>query len=164
MTAIPNIEAPSVLAIEGFTRKAVRDVFKAMLGIDVENVEASPLPSDPAGQIIGSVGFIGEATGIIYLFAGAELGKTVACRMLGLSDSEVDAAMVNDAFGELCNMVVGSVKSRLCDGGLHCVLTVPSIVRGNNLRIEICNETQRITLGFRSGEQRLIAEVTVKIL
>ena len=57
--------------------------------------------------------------------------------MLGISESEVDAGeMVTDAIGELSNMVAGYVKSRLCDSGLPCTLTIPSVVRGQELSVE----------------------------
>ena len=156
MQPIPND------AIEGFTREAVRDVFKKMLAPEVQEYEPTPLSSDAAGQIVGSVGFIGQATGIIFLYAGAGLGRVVTCKMLGLTEAEVDDEMINDAFGELCNMVVGSVKSHLCDRGWPCVLTIPSIMRGNGLIIETVADVKRTVLGFRTGAQRLNVEVTVK--
>ena len=40
--------------------------------------------------------------------------------------------VVNDAIGELTNMVVGGFKNALCDAGYPCRLTIPSISAGRN--------------------------------
>ncbi len=149
-------------AVEEFTRGAVRDVFNQMLALEVKDDEPTPLAPDAAGQIIGSVGFIGQATGIVYLSAGVGLARVFTGTMLGLPEAEVEDDMINDAFGELSNMVVGAVKSRLCDRGWSCELTIPSIVRGTGLRVEsVANEKQTV-FGFRAGEHRLLVEVAIK--
>ena len=56
--------------IDQLTREAVKEVFETMLSMEVNPEAPTPLTPDPAGQIIGSVGFIGDATGIIYLYVG----------------------------------------------------------------------------------------------
>jgi chemotaxis protein CheX len=123
----------------------------------------SPIRADPDGQIIGSVGFIGEATGIIYLYANMSFAKTLTGRMLGISEPEVDdGEMVTDAVGELSNMVVGHVKSRLCDSGLACTLTIPSVVRGQGLKFEGSTQVIRRLIGFRNCQDHLLAEVMLK--
>ncbi len=153
---------PPHKAIEGFTRESVREVFLKMLSLEMENADPAPLPDDPGGQIVGSVGFIGQATGFIYLYSGVGFGRSITSSMLGLTETEVDNEMINDAFGEVCNMVVGSVKSQLCDRGWPCVLSLPSVMRANALSIESVGDVNRFLLGFRTGTQPLMVEVTVK--
>src|SRR5258708_4493332 len=117
--------------VEKLTHQAVREVFQSMLSMELVDEPPSPLAAEPAGQIIGSVGFIGQATGVIYLYAGASFAKVITGRMLGIAAHAIDSDdMVNDAIGELSNMVAGFVKSRLCDNGWPCTLTIPSIFRG----------------------------------
>jgi chemotaxis protein CheX len=149
--------------IEAWTRQAVPDVFLGMLSMELSAETPAPFPLEAAGQIIGSVGFIGEATGIIYLYAGINFAKIITARMLGIEDAEVDPGeMVNDAVGELSNMVAGYVKSRLCDAGSQCTLTIPSVVRGQQLSVELSSNVTRRVIGFRNGENQLVAEVMVK--
>ena len=149
--------------VEELTREAVKDVFKQMLGIEVNAEPPAPLPSDPLGQIIGSVGFIGDATGIIFLYAGVTFAVVMTGKMLGLDEKEVDThEMVNDAIGEISNMVVGHVKSHLCDAGLPCTLTIPSVVRGQELSVEGSAQTSRKTFGFRNCNHNLMVEIRLK--
>ncbi len=149
--------------IEELTTLAVQEVFLSMVSLQVAIEPPVHLPATSEGQIIGSVGFIGEATGVIYLYAQVGFAKIITARMLGITEQDVDSdEMVNDAMGELSNMVVGYVKSRLCDRGLPCTITIPSIVRGQQLSIERPNEVIRRALGFRAGEHHLLAEVLLK--
>lgn len=150
--------------VEKMTGNAVKEVFQSMVSMELTS-EAPNMPvNDPEGQIIGSVGFIGETSGVICIYMGDSLAKNATSRMLGISEGEVDEeGMVNDAVGELSNMVAGYVKSRLCDRGWHCVLTIPSIVRGRQLSVDSSapNITRKI-LGFRSDKHHMIAELLIK--
>ena len=149
--------------IDEFTRYAVKEVFKSMVSMEVRAEPPSPLTADPEGEIMGSVGFIGEANGVIYVRAGIGFARTITSRILGISESEVGSGeMLTDAIGELSNMVVGYVKSRLCDGGFSCVLTVPSVVQGHELKVQVPSQVTRRTIGFHHGRNHLLAELLLK--
>jgi chemotaxis protein CheX len=144
-------------------RHAVKEVFQSMLSMDLVEDAPSPLDPDPGGEIAGSVGFIGATNGVIYVYSGMAFARLITSRMLGLSLEEVDGdEMINDAMGELSNMVGGYVKSRLCDNGSTCTLTIPSIVRGQRLSIEGVAQVTRKIAGFRDGNNRLLAELLIK--
>ena len=149
--------------IEELTNEAVPEIFKQMLGLEIKREAPRSLDSDPTGQIISSVGFIGQANGVIYLSAGLHFARVITGKMLGLPEAEVDPGdMVNDAVGELSNMVVGRVKSRLCDRGWSCKLTIPSIVRGQQLSVEGLPSVTRKVLGFANCKNRLLAEILIQ--
>ncbi len=134
-----------------------------MLSMELNAETPAPAALDALGQIVGSVGFTGEATGVVYLYSSLDFAILITSRMLGIEMAEVDHdEMVNDAFGELSNMVVGYIKSRLCDAGLSCTLTIPSVVRGQRLSIGVPSEIQRRIIGFRNCENHLLAEMLVK--
>jgi len=159
--------APIVLVppVEALTRAAVHKVFKEMLNLDMCDDDTLPLAEEEMGQIISSVGFIGQVTGVIHLYAGMSFARTITSRMVGLEEAEVDNhEMVNDAMAELGNVLVGAVKSQLCDLGWVCTLTIPSVMRGHHLRIESVSRVAVTVLGFRAGGQRLIVEMLVKDL
>lgn len=160
--ASPAGAPPPYAAIEDFTRDAVREVFDKMLGMEI--AETSPLEpaAEPGDQIIGSVGFVGTASGVIHLQSGTKLARFMTAKLLGLDEKEIEPDMISDAVGELTNMVVGAVKSRLCDAGWPCVLTIPSITRGSGLRIETIASVKRKLLPFYAGGCRLLVELTIK--
>jgi len=71
-------------------------------------------------QVVGTVGFIGDISGLIYLYLDAPFADEVAGHMLGMTLAELAEAgdeVVNDAVGELTNMTVGTFKNQLADKG-----------------------------------------------
>jgi chemotaxis protein CheX len=115
--------------------------------------------------VVGTVGFIGKTNGVIYLYLPEPLAIGLACDMLGLESTDLgagDAETVNDAIGELTNMVVGTFKNQLCDRGLDCHLTIPSILRGSRFRVQpVANATRRV-FEFETGGSRFLSDVLIE--
>ncbi|HEY1171437.1 MAG TPA: chemotaxis protein CheX [Verrucomicrobiae bacterium] len=149
--------------IEQLIGTAVSEVFGTML-----NLPVAPEPKDTPikngePHVASSVGFIGRLTGVVFLYSTNSFAKCMTSKLLGLEEHEVDGdEMVNDAMGELANMVVGNIKSRLSDRGMPCVLTIPSIVRGQHLSIEPVSSTQRRVFSFQSHKNQLVVELLLK--
>src|SRR6202012_1426446 len=97
--------------------------------------------------IAASVGFVGDVSGIVYIYLKAPLAQVLASRLLGIPEAEADDdELTGDAIGELSNMIVGAAKSRLCDLGLACTLTIPSIIRGKGLSTEPVGSSESLQL------------------
>lgn len=156
--------------------RAVQDVFKTMLGRTA--VLASTADSVVNGsaqwdhpvqitgqQVVGTVGFIGDISGLIYVYLEADFANEVAGQMLGMSPAELEEAgdeVVNDAVGELTNMTVGTFKNQLADKGFPCRLTIPSILRGANFSIEPISSATRRIYRFKIGDHQLVADLLMK--
>ncbi len=60
----------------------------------------------------------------------------MAGAMLDLNPEEIrDPDEVKDVMAEVCNMIAGNLKSGLCDAGLTCELSVPTLINGKDYRI-----------------------------
>jgi chemotaxis protein CheX len=70
---------------------------------------------------------------------------------------------VKDAMGEITNMAVGGFKNALCDLGYSCKLTLPTIVRGNNVVVAAVKAATRHVFQFACEGHRIIADVQVKL-
>ena len=142
---------------------AVDSFFGTMLSMQMLPVPMSAPPQEEDVQIAGSVGFVGPLSGIIYSHLSEAFARRITCDLLGMDDFQVTGGeMINDTVGEMSNMLVGHIKSRLCDRGLPCVLTLPSIVRGRGLSVAAPSTTQRHFFGFASEGFRLFIEVHLK--
>jgi chemotaxis protein CheX len=162
--------------IQSNIARAVADVFHTMLNRSVTLVVpesgATPAPASPAAalngpQVVGSVGFLGQANGIIYLCFDEPSAKLFTGEMLCLDQAEVEelgSDAVKDAVGELTNMVVGSFKNSLCDCGYPCTLTIPSILRGSDLCVEPwpANSVRRHAYHFDTRGRRIVADILMK--
>ena len=150
--------------LDDLVRSAVSEVFATMLSLDLESEPPGSFVKNGEPHVAGAVGFSGSISGVVYIYSTVTLARRITSGMLGLEEHELDGdEMVNDTVGELANMVVGQLKSRLCDRGLTCVLSVPSIVRGTNFTIEAVSSTSRRLLTFKCANgQQLVVEALVK--
>ncbi|MFO1498326.1 MAG: chemotaxis protein CheX [Verrucomicrobiota bacterium] len=140
----------------------VREVFGTMLHLPIGPDTASQLVGGET-QIASSVGFIGQLSGVVYLYCGASFAGRITANLLGLTATETAAAeMVNDAMGEMANMVVGNLKSRLADRGFPCVLSIPSVFRGEEFGIGSVSSAKRRVFFFRCEQSQLVVEVLFK--
>lgn len=173
---MPTIDSISEDIFQETMNRSVQDVFRTMLGRTatlIHGTGASSSDGQPwkhpvelnGQQVVGTVGFIGDVSGLIYLYLTDEFAKVVASHLLGMTIPEVDAAgdeVVNDAVGELTNMTVGGFKNQLCDQGFPCRLTIPSILRGSNFSIEPVTGATRRTYQFDVQGYRLITDLLMK--
>ncbi len=150
--------------LQELVKGAVSEVFSTMLSIKTQPDPSLKLINNSSQHIASSVGFIGQITGVISIYSDDAFARVITSRMLGMDPKDVDEdKMVNDSMGELGNMVLGHIKSRLCDRGLSCVLTIPSIIRGTQFSIEPVTNATRLVLGFRCDEKNQVAiEVLIK--
>ncbi len=159
--------------IRDYINRAVSDVFKTMLGREPRFSKQTPRGegeprTDSEGhrpQVVGTVGFIGDINGLIYLHLDLTFARLCTCHLLGMDEAELDEAgdeVINDAIGELTNMIVGSFKNGLCDAGYPCRLTIPSILRGSNFTIEPISEAVRHIYYFDCAEHRVVADILMK--
>lgn len=149
--------------------KSVESVFRTMLHRQARLTRRLDASAQPAvygsSQILGSVGFIGAADGLIYLCMSQQYAKILSGSMLGMSMAEIDSAgveVVHDALGEITNMTVGGFKNTLCDLGYPCKLTLPAIVRGDNLSIAAVKEATRHIFHFDCEGNELVADIQIK--
>jgi chemotaxis protein CheX len=165
---MPATEEISDSLIRDNILHALTDVFGTMLHAPIELCETTqtwpPSQKSAAGEpwVVGTVGFVGDINGLIYLYFDPVLATSCTGHMLGMAAPDVAAAgdeVVNDAIGELTNMVVGGFKNRLCDVGLPCKLTVPSILRGHDFRIEAAAHTKRHVVMAECSGRRMIADI-----
>ena len=157
--------------------RAVQDVFKTMLGQHVtlagatehfndaiDGVPPPPIVDGNHPQVVGTVGFIGDANGLIYLYMNDDFAKLITCKLLGMELNEIDGdEVINDAIGEITNMTVGGFKNALCDCGLPCKLTIPSILRGSNFSVEPISSATRRVYHFDCAGHRLVTDILMKI-
>lgn len=111
--------------------KASKEVFDIMLG---SAVSAGVAGDHPAGEYFTAmVGLAGSLRGVVTFFCGAESARKIAARMLG-HDTAGSEDQVCDAIGEICNMIAGNFKNKLCGLYKPCLLSVPAVVTGQGYR------------------------------
>jgi CheY-specific phosphatase CheX len=123
----------NVLILEMINRY-VPEVLQTMAGMGTiaGAGQASALQPAKLSGISGSIGLSGKVHGVVYTAFSEDLAKLIAEKILGGTASEQDVA---DVVAELTNMITGNLKSQLCDLGHNCSLSIPSVVRGDEISI-----------------------------
>lgn len=151
--------------LEAMVQSAVAQIFDTMLSMKLELLPPNAKVENGEPQVAGSVGFSGsQLSGVVYIYSSVTFAQKLTAALLGLEEREITGSeMVNDAVGEMANMIVGQLKSELCDRGIMCVLTVPSIVRGANFTIRAVSSTSRRVLTFQcGGNHQLVVDALVR--
>jgi CheY-specific phosphatase CheX len=150
--------------LKSFVSNAATGVFDTMLSMKVELETPSNRENVTTGdQVVGTVGFAGAVMGNVSIFVSREFAREMTAAMLGISVEEISGdEEVNDVIGEVCNMVGGDLKSRLCDAGLTCSLSIPSITFGSSFRIESKGWDRHELYGFRNSHHSALMEVYIK--
>jgi CheY-specific phosphatase CheX len=157
------MEQLSALDLRAFITKAVNGVFATMLSLEVAFPEMNGQPILEGERVVGSVSFAGKVMGNISIQVDLGFARVMTAAMLGMELDEVTGEDdVNDVIGEMSNMVGGDLKSRLCDNGLHCDLSIPSITIGNSFRIECRDWEKHEQVAFRHEQHAGMVEVCIK--
>lgn len=170
---MPVVAEITEALVREFINRAVTNVFRTMIGreprVALEGGKGGARgllgPDTARPQVVGTVGFIGDCNGLIYLHLDLAFARLCTRHLLGMTEAELDAAgdeAINDAIGELTNMTVGSFKNGLCDAGYPCKLTIPSILRGTNFSIQPISSVVRHVYYFDCAEHRVIADILMK--
>ena len=131
---------------------SVREIFETMIFMSVETIETEP-DSGQGDGFFGSITFKGALQGCLGISYQTDGAKAVAAGMLCLdSPDEVEEADMADAIGEVCNMVLGSIKTRVQDAYPNFELSIPSVVAGRAIRSNLGDSTEAVA-NVRVGEQ-----------
>jgi chemotaxis protein CheX len=117
--------------------EAARDVFETMAFMALEEK-----PQEIAWQeedcLLGSVTFKGNLEGCLSICCGIPCARAIAANMLGMESQEgLGETDVQDAVGELVDMLIGSVKSRIQDHVGTLDVSIPSVVHGRRLKTSV---------------------------
>lgn len=154
-----------LLDLREFIIQAMTEVFDMMLSMDISCVNEDEQVSSKlnGNRIVGSVSFAGKASGNINIHVTENFARTMTAEMLGMDVSEIkEEDEIHDVIGETSNMVGGNLKSRLCDFGLPCELSIPSITCGSSFRIESMNWMRHEKIFFQNHKHIILVEAFMK--
>jgi chemotaxis protein CheX len=143
--------------------KDVQDVFINMVG--VEDLMHLPIQIDVTthfkGCLTAMVGLAGTYNGLVSVHIPWPLAISFTSLMLGMEVTEVDDD-VNDAMGEIANMIAGSFKQHLSKGGSDIQLSTPSIINGADYVVSSGSKLENITLKFATDEEWFIVALLIE--
>lgn len=157
-----GVEAVLVLAMADPLLRAVMRTFENLLGVSLRPVEEIMVGAMDVDGYLAVVGFSGRANGEVCVRMGEEPGKRIAAALLATEPEKVTAAEITDAIGEIGNMIVGNFNSNLCDAGLSCKLSVPTVTASSAFNPSEVPSGRHQAYAFRYKELPLMIHITVE--
>jgi len=140
-------------------RDTTLDIFQTMVSMDPQSDE--PIPGDKSplnGGISGIVGIAGKIKGTISVHFDKNLAIKVASNILEEEINEINDD-VEDAVGEIANMVAGGAKTKLFKSNISFDISIPTVVTGEDYTMESKMEGEAALLPFTVGKEKFFVEV-----
>ena len=138
----------------------VKEIFGSMVGL--EDLLHLPIQIDPVTNfkdcISALVGLAGTYNGLVSLHMPSSLALAATSSMLGMEVTELDDD-VNDAMGEIANMIAGSFKQHLSKSGMDVHISTPSVVYGKEYIITLGNNPDQIAVRFATEDDWFMVAV-----
>jgi len=139
---------------------AAKEVFETMIFMSI--TEKEDQETEIVGDTyLGTISFKGDVQGSLGITFEASAAKAVAAGMLCLEpDEAVSDEDLADAVGEVANMVMGGVKSRLQDELGSIEISIPTVISGQNLKSNVGDSgriVKRVNVDSFEGELSLLA-------
>ena len=112
-------------------------------------------------SITGMVGLAGTHKGVLAVHFPNEVALAVTSNFLGMDVGEVNED-VQDAIGEIANMLGGNLKTILSDRGRDIQLSLPSTIFGDEYTFSSQAESDRIVLSFQSPNGMFYVEAELE--
>jgi flagellar motor switch protein FliN len=140
------------------------ELFETMLSMEIHAAEEPSTDLLQGERIVGSVNMAGLITGNTSIIISKAFSYKMTASMLGLDVNEVAGGEdVKDVISELCNIIGGTLKSKLCDAGMFCTLSTPSYTIGSDFDILSQDMTSFERLEFVHENEKFYIEAGLKI-
>ena len=145
-------------AVRATIAEITKGVFSTMVMLDV--VAEAPLAAPVLTfheTVTSMVGLAGSHFGILAIHCPKSLALMVTSNMLGMDVTEIDDD-VNDAMGEIANMVGGDVKHIFSPKGADINLSIPTVIYGSDYALESVSSVESLVIPFQcSGDRFLLS-------
>ena len=152
--------SPAAERMVGHIKDVTRDVFDTMLNWTVQ-VQAPDYPeAQPPANVVSTVAFSGSINGYASLCVSREAAVEIACALLGAEPVDV-ADQLQDAAGEMANMITGSVRSLMADSGETLAISTPIVTIGMDFATAAPRGAFQMSLPFSKDRHTMYVHLVI---
>lgn len=139
--------------------QSVTSILNSTCGVAVQPRD-NPPEVTPGGVMIGIISLVGDLEWSVFFGLAQETAVSLAAKFAGF-DIPFDSPDMGDAIGELTNILGGDVKARLDAKGVHVDISLPTVIRADNIHVLIQKNASIEKVCFDSPVGSLWAGVSV---
>ena len=133
-----------------------KEVFETMIFMALEEIEDQAWEMEDVA-LLGTITFKGSLEGCLGICCGVTCARTIAANMLGMDpEDEISEDDINDAVGEVANMVMGALKARIQDHVGNVEVSIPSVVQGMELKNNLGERASELVINGNLEEEHNI--------
>ncbi len=122
-------------SIVDFIWDSTKEAFETMIPLPVERKNEQHNSTQISSSLICTITFTGQIQGTFSVLCSAEGVEKMARAMLMMEPEDLlDDDEICDAYGEVANILVGGLKSRIIESTPDMKISIPSVVRGQQIR------------------------------
>lgn len=149
------------ICINSAVLAGAKEVFETMIFMNLEECCDSEQHIE-GNTILGSITFNGELSGCLAICCNFICAKAIARNMLGMDENEeITHEEIYDAIGEVTNMVMGSIKSKLQNSVGNFQVSIPTIVTGREIETSLSEGALGTCFSKVSIDNEYIAELSL---
>jgi len=114
--------------------QTVESIWTSVLGMEVRPSNGTGVLPEKDHSLAACVQITGAWEGAVVLHSSTELVRRAAAAMFGVDGESTTAADMQDALGELVNMIGGNLKALLPES---CYLSLPTAVEGQEYTLRV---------------------------
>jgi len=138
------------------------EIFTGMVMMEISVAADSLLKLGPLKKsITGMVGLAGIHKGVLAVHFPYQVAMAVTSNFLGMEVGEINDD-VQDAIGEIANMLGGNLKTILSDRGKDIQLSLPSTIYGDEYSLASQADVDQIILPFQTPAGIFYVEVELE--
>ena len=142
-------------AMQNFIWESTKETFETMIFLPIEKTDEED-QLDSSAALICTLTFTGPIQGVFAARTSIKTAEKIARAMLmSEPDDTLTESEVCDALGETTNMLLGGLKSRFNDTFPDIDISIPSIVKGLEVRPAMGRDSTKISLNTKTDGQSL---------
>ena len=142
--------------------EAVEEIFTSMVMMEVSVREETQPEAHPLiDSISGVIGLAGTHKGVLAIHLPHRVAIAITGSFLGMDVEEINSD-VEDAVGELANMLGGNVKSILSEKGRDIDLSLPTTISGKEYDYQTNKDAEKIIIPFQCATGRFTIELQLE--
>ncbi len=138
------------------------EIFTTMVMMDIRALDEQVETIDPfSDSITGLIGLAGSYKGIVAIHLPHQVACAITSNFLGMDITDINED-VEDAVGEIANMLGGNIKTVLSDKGSDVDLSLPSTISGADYGFQIQKNAERTIVKFSAEKGDFFIELQIE--
>lgn len=114
--------------------ESAKEAFATMIMLPIERIENGEQEIETSKSVFSSITFTGPIKGAVVIKSAYESSEKIARSMLMMSpEDEITTEDIFDAAGEVANLVLGGLKSRIADSVGDIDVSIPMVIEGREI-------------------------------